>query len=439
MNRLKYKPDSIQRALIVYVDFKNCRADGEYNEFCELVKSTGLEIVSTIKTTRLRADARLFIGVGKAEEIRVTAKKYDADVVIFNRLLTPAQERNLEMFFDIRVIDRIGLILDIFAQRALSYEGKLQVELAQLQHLTTRLIRGWTHLERQKGGIGLRGPGETQLETDRRLIGRRIKTIKERIQKVRKQRYQSRQQRKKQNIPVISFVGYTNAGKSTLFNYLTDANVKVEDQLFATLDPTLRRINTDNGNEIILTDTVGFIRDLPHELIESFKATLDEVKEADLLIHIIDVDQEQRQQRIDEVNQVISMIGASHVTQIEVYNKIDMHSAQKGRIEISENNKITRIWLSSRTGEGVDLLLEAMNRYLNKHKRPHYINIPVSAGQLRAKLFDIGAVKQENIDDMGGWVMKIELEEYKLHKLCKEANLDMSNIAAERCSLLTSI
>ena len=436
---MKYKPDSIQRALIVYVDFKNCRADGEYNEFCELVKSTGLEIVSTIKTTRLRADARLFIGVGKAEEIRVTAEKYDADVVIFNRLLTPAQERNLEMFFDIRVIDRIGLILDIFAQRALSYEGKLQVELAQLQHLATRLIRGWTHLERQKGGIGLRGPGETQLETDRRLIGRRIKAIKERIQKVRKQRYQSRQQRKKQNVPVISFVGYTNAGKSTLFNYLTDANVKVEDQLFATLDPTLRRINTDNGNDIILTDTVGFIRDLPHELIESFKATLDEVKEADLLIHIIDVDQEQRQQRIDEVNQVISMIGASHVAQIEVYNKIDMHSAQKRRIEISENNKITRIWLSSRTGEGVDLLLEAMNRYLNKHKRPHYINIPVSAGQLRAKLFDIGAVKQENIDDMGGWVMKVELEEYKLHKLCKEANLDMSNIAVERCSLLTSI
>ena len=436
---MKYKPDPIQRALIVYVDFKNCRADGEYNEFCELVKSTGLEIVSTIKTTRLRADARLFIGVGKAEEIRVTAEKYDADVVIFNRLLTPAQERNLEMFFDIRVIDRIGLILDIFAQRALSYEGKLQVELAQLQHLTTRLIRGWTHLERQKGGIGLRGPGETQLETDRRLIGRRIKAIKERIQKVRKQRYQSRQQRKKQNIPVISFVGYTNAGKSTLFNYLTDANVKVEDQLFATLDPTLRRINTDNGNDIILTDTVGFIRDLPHELIESFKATLDEVKEADLLIHIIDVDQEQRQQRIDEVNQVISMIGASHVAQIEVYNKIDMHSAQKRRIEISENNKITRIWLSSRTGEGVDLLLEAMNRYLNKHKRPHYINIPVSAGQLRAKLFDIGAVKQENIDDMGGWIMKVELEEYKLHKLCKEANLDMSNIAVERCSLLTSI
>ena len=436
---MKYKPDSIQRALIVYVDFKNCRVDGEYNEFCELVKSTGLEIVSTIKTTRLRADARLFIGVGKAEEIRVTAEKYDADVVIFNRLLTPAQERNLEMFFDIRVIDRIGLILDIFAQRALSYEGKLQVELAQLQHLATRLIRGWTHLERQKGGIGLRGPGETQLETDRRLIGRRIKAIKERIQKVRKQRYQSRQQRKKQNIPVISFVGYTNAGKSTLFNYLTDANVKVEDQLFATLDPTLRRINTDNGNDIILTDTVGFIRDLPHELIESFKATLDEVKEADLLIHIIDVDQEQRQQRIDEVNQVISMIGASHVAQIEVYNKIDMHSAQKRRIEISENNKITRIWLSSRTGEGVDLLLEAMNRYLNKHKRPHYINIPVSAGQLRAKLFDIGAVKQENIDDMGGWIMEVELEEYKLHKLCKEANLDMSNIAVERCSLLTSI
>jgi GTP-binding protein HflX len=331
------------------------------------------------------------------------------------------------------------LILDIFAQRALSYEGKLQVELAQLQHLTTRLIRGWTHLERQKGGIGLRGPGETQLETDRRLIGQRIKTIKRRVQKVRKQRYQSRQQRKKKNIPVISFVGYTNAGKSTLFNYLTDANVKTADQLFATLDPTLRRIKTDNGNSIILTDTVGFIRDLPHELIESFKATLDEVREADLLIHIIDVDQEQRQQRIDEVNQVIDMIGASSVAQIEVYNKIDKHLEQKQRIEISENNKITRIWLSSRTGEGVDLLLEAITTHLSQHKRSRYINLPVSAGQLRAKLFDIGAVKQENIDAMGGWVIEVELEEFKLHKLCKEANLDMSNIAAEGCSLLRPI
>jgi len=327
------------------------------------------------------------------------------------------------------------LILDIFAQRALSYEGKLQVELAQLQHLKTRLIRGWTHLERQKGGIGLRGPGETQLESDRRLIGNRIKTIEQRLQKVRKQRHQSRRQRKKKDIPVISFVGYTNAGKSTLFNYLTNANVRTADQLFATLDPTLRRLKINAANEVILTDTVGFIRNLPHELIESFKATLDEVSEADILIHVIDVDQEHRQQRIDDVNQVIDVIGASNVTQIEVYNKIDKYVEKKQRIEISADSKKTRIWLSSRTGEGVNLLLETIIKHLGQFKKSRYINLPLSAGQLRAKLFDIGAVKQENADNVGGWLMEVELEEFKLHKLCKEANLDITNIAVERHSL----
>ena len=432
---LKSESSSIQRALIVYVEFKNSKDDDEYNEFYHLVKSTGLEIVSSITTTRSHAEPRFFVGKGKVDEIRKTADRSNTDVIIFNRFLTPAQERNLERFFNIRVIDRIGLILDIFAQRALSYEGKLQVELAQLQHLTTRLIRGWTHLERQKGGIGLRGPGETQLESDRRLIGQRIKAIKQRLQKVRKQRYQSRQQRKKNDIPVISFIGYTNAGKSTLFNYLTSANVKTADQLFATLDPTLRRLNTGNGSEVILTDTVGFIRDLPHELVESFKATLDEIREADLLIHVIDVEQEQRQQRIDEVNQVVDMIGASNVPQIEVYNKIDKYSGLRKRVEILENSEKTRIWLSSQTGEGVNLLLEAIVRYMNQYKKSRYISLPVSAGQLRAKLFDIGAVKQDNIDAVGGWIMEVELEEFKLHKLCREANLDISNIALERAPL----
>lgn len=432
---LKSESSSIQRALIVYVEFKNSKDDDEYNEFYHLVKSTGLEIVSSITTTRSHAEPRFFVGKGKVDEIRKTADRSNTDVIIFNRFLTPAQERNLERFFNIRVIDRIGLILDIFAQRALSYEGKLQVELAQLQHLTTRLIRGWTHLERQKGGIGLRGPGETQLESDRRLIGQRIKAIKQRLQKVRKQRYQSRQQRKKNDIPVISFIGYTNAGKSTLFNYLTSANVKTADQLFATLDPTLRRLNTGNGSEVILTDTVGFIRDLPHELVESFKATLDEIREADLLIHVIDVEQEQRQQRIDEVNQVVDMIGASNVPQIEVYNKIDKYSGLRKRVEILENSEKTRIWLSSQTGEGVNLLLEAIVKYMNQYKESRYISLPVSAGQLRAKLFDIGAVKQDNIDAVGGWIMEVELEEFKLHKLCREANLDISNIALERAPL----
>ena len=425
---MKSKLASIHRALIVYIDFKNFRANDEYSEYYHLVESTGLDIVKSITAVRSRVDSNLFIGKGKAEEIQLSIKESNADVVIFNRSLSPAQERNLEKLFNLRVIDRIGLILDVFAQRALSYEGKLQVELAQLEHLTTRLIRGWTHLERQKGGIGLRGPGETQLETDRRLIGKRIKTIKQRIQKIRKQRFQSRQQRKKQDIPVVSLVGYTNAGKSTLFNFLTGANIKAADQLFATLDPTLRRVKIENRNSIILTDTVGFIRDLPHELIESFKATLDEIREADLLIHIIDVEQDGRQHRIDEVNQVIEMIGASNVPQIEVYNKIDEHLALEKRVEISENHKSTRIWLSSKTGEGVDLLLSAIAGHLSQNKTPHFINVPISAGQLRAKLFDIGAVKRENVDNMGGWLMEVELEEFKLHKLCKEANLDISNI-----------
>ena len=425
---MKSKLASIHRALIVYIDFKNFRANDEYSEYYHLVESTGLDIVKSITAVRSRVDSNLFIGKGKAEEIQLSIKESNADVVIFNRSLSPAQERNLEKLFNLRVIDRIGLILDVFAQRALSYEGKLQVELAQLEHLTTRLIRGWTHLERQKGGIGLRGPGETQLETDRRLIGKRIKTNKQRIQKIRKQRFQSRQQRKKQDIPVVSLVGYTNAGKSTLFNFLTGANIKAADQLFATLDPTLRRVKIENRNSIILTDTVGFIRDLPHELIESFKATLDEIREADLLIHIIDVEQDGRQHRIDEVNQVIEMIGASNVSQIEVYNKIDEHLALEKRVEISENHKSTRIWLSSKTGEGVDLLLSAIAGHLSQNKTPHFINVPISAGQLRAKLFDIGAVKRENVDNMGGWLMEVELEEFKLHKLCKEANLDISNI-----------
>lgn len=425
---MKSKSASIHRALIVYVDFKNFRKDDEYSEYYHLVESTGLEIVSSIRASRLKADSRFFIGKGKADEIRSAALESNADVIIFNCSLTPAQERNLERFLDFRVIDRIGLILDVFAQRALSYEGKLQVELAQLEHLTTRLIRGWTHLERQKGGIGLRGPGETQLETDRRLIGKRIKSVKQRIQKIRKQRFQSRQQRKKRDIPVVSLVGYTNAGKSTLFNYVTGAKIKTADQLFATLDPTLRRVKIENNNDIILTDTVGFIRDLPHELIESFKATLDEIREADLLVHIIDVEQDGRQSRIDEVNEVIEMIGASNVPQIEVYNKIDMHSAQKKRIEVSKYNKLTRVWLSSKTGDGVNFLLESITKHLNQHKKPHYIKLPVSAGQLRAKLFDIGAVKREDTDNKDGWLLEVELEEFKLHKLCKEANLDISNI-----------
>lgn len=418
---------AIQRALIVHVDF-NKSTDDAFNEFVQLVESAGLDVVNSIRAPRSKPDAQLFIGSGKADELASLAIESEADVIIFNHSLTPAQERNLEKHINVRVIDRIGLILDIFAQRARSYEGKLQVELAQLEHLSTRLIRGWTHLERQKGGIGLRGPGETQLETDRRLIGMRIKIIKQRLLKVRKQRQLSRQQRKKNDIPVVSLVGYTNAGKSTLFNYLTGANVEAVDKLFATLDPTLRRVETLSSRKIILTDTVGFIRDLPHELVESFQATLDEVREADLLIHVIDVDHEQRQQRIDDVNEVIELIGATEVPQIEVYNKIDNYPEMQARIELAEDDHNTRIWLSAHSGEGINFIEEEIDRQINHSRQPHFINLPVTAGQLRAKLFDIGAVRHEDINEMGGWTMEIELEDYRLHKLCEEARLDISQL-----------
>ena len=425
---MESKSAVIQRALIVYVDFNKSSADDAFNEFVQLVESSGLDVIGSITAPRTSPDAQLFIGKGKADEITGMATQLNADVIIFNHTLTPAQERNLEKHINVRVIDRIGLILDIFAQRARSHEGKLQVELAQLQHLSTRLIRGWTHLERQKGGIGLRGPGETQLETDRRLLGQRIMVINQRLQKVRKQRFLSRQQRKKNDVPVISLVGYTNAGKSTLFNRLTGAGVVAEDQLFATLDPTLRRIETESGKNVILTDTVGFIRDLPHDLVESFQATLEEVREADLLIHVIDVDHEQRQQRIDDVNQVIELIDATDVPQIEVYNKIDKYPEQTAHIETSENTPNTRIWLSSFTGEGINLLLECIEQQISQNRRPHLLNLPVTAGQLRAKLFDIGAVRHEDVNEKGGWIMEIELEEFKLHKLCEEARLDISQL-----------
>ncbi len=423
----------IRRALVVDVDFHSTTIDHACGEFHELVESSGLEIVASLTAPRHAPDAHFFVGKGKVEEISQLAQDMSADVIIFNQSLSPAQERNLEKAINVRVIDRIGLILDIFAQRARTYEGKLQVELAQLQHLSTRLIRGWTHLERQKGGIGLRGPGETQLETDRRLIGQRIKMINQRLQKVQQQRRQSRQKRKKNEIPVVSLVGYTNAGKSTLFNYLTGTGVYAANKLFATLDPTLRRIETRTGRPVILTDTVGFIRDLPHDLVESFKATLDEVREADVLIHVIDSELDQRQERIDEVNSVIATIGAEDVPQIEVYNKIDLHENLDARVENHEQLQRPRIWLSSLTGEGVDNLLDAVDTLLSRQCSHHQLRIPMSAGQLRAKLFDLGAVRSEDIDKEGSWLMEIELEDFRLNKLCEEAKLDMSELQS-RCA-----
>ena len=309
--------------VLVHIDFHNPGNNENLDEFIELARSSGLMDLSLITGQRDRPDSSLFVGSGKVDEIAQSVLLNHAELVIFNHVLSPAQERNLERQLKCRVINRISLILDIFAQRARSYEGKLQVELAQLQYHSTRLVRGWTHLERQKGGIGLRGPGETQLETDRRLIKKRIKTLNFRLDKVRQQREQGRRQRKKTAIPVISLVGYTNSGKSTLFNRITGASVYTANKLFATLDPTLRRVELKSGRSCIISDTVGFIRHIPHNLIDAFHATLQETHEADLLLHIIDVDEENRQSRIEQVNQVIKDIGAEFIPQIEVYNKID--------------------------------------------------------------------------------------------------------------------
>ncbi|MDH5731085.1 MAG: GTPase HflX, partial [Gammaproteobacteria bacterium] len=344
------RPQSGENAILVHL--KIGPSDGDAAEFEELAKSAGVEVLQTIKGSRTVPDAKYFVGKGKAEEIRLSVESQQADVVIFDHALSPAQERNLESLFKCRVLDRTGLILDIFAQRARTFEGKLQVELAQLKHLSTRLVRGWTHLERQKGGIGLRGPGETQLETDRRLLAARIKQINKRLEKVEKQRAQGRKSRQRAQLPTVSLVGYTNAGKSTLFNSLTGADVYSQDQLFATLDPTLRRVNIGDAGPVILVDTVGFIRDLPHDLVAAFKSTLEETRESDLLLHVIDAADPQREEHIGHVNEVLEEIGADEVVQIQVFNKIDLLDGFQSRLDKNESDVVQRVWLSAVSGDG---------------------------------------------------------------------------------------
>ncbi len=355
--------------MLVHINFQNPRYNEELHEFVRLTVSSGLVPAETITGSRAKPHAKLFIGSGKMEEIRQSARDHDADVVIFNHGLSPAQERNLEREINCRVVDRVGLILDIFSQRARTYEGKLQVELAQLQHLSTRLVRGWSHLERQKGGIGLRGPGETQLETDRRLIGKRIKTIRGRLEKVKSRREQGRRLRRRNNAAVISLVGYTNAGKSTLFNRLTGADVYCADKLFATLDPTIRKARLADDLSVLFSDTVGFIRHIPHDLVESFHATLDEIRSADLLLHVVDINDDQ-QMRIEEVNKVIDELGATAIPQILVFNKIDQAGIAPGNGDLRTtassriNGASARAWVSARTGDGLVELKQLICREL---------------------------------------------------------------------------
>lgn len=402
------RPHSGERAILVHLALHNGQED--LVELKELAKSAGTEPVQTITGSRHRPDPKYFVGIGKLEEIKAAVAHHGADVVLFNHPLSPSQERNLEKFLEVRVVDRNGLILDIFAQRAQSFEGKLQVELAQLKHLSTRLVRGWTHLERQKGGIGLRGPGETQLETDRRLLAVRIKQIQQRLQKVDKQRHQGRSQRKKSEIPSVSLVGYTNAGKSTLFNQMTGADIYAADQLFATLDPTLRSVRLNNHSEMVLADTVGFIRHLPHELVAAFKSTLQEASEADLLLHVIDAHSEERDDIIVQVNQVLSEINAGKVRQLEVFNKIDLMAGMQPHIDRDPSGQPIRVWLSAATGEGMDLLTQALKEILTANKLIKRCFLSPAQSAIRAKLFTCAKIIDEHIDDMGATELVVEIE-----------------------------
>jgi len=352
-----------EAVVLVHLNFNDRNFDESEQEFIELVNSTGAAVATIIHGKRRAPDSKLFAGSGKVQEIREHVIANDAAVVIFNHELSPSQERNLEADLHCRVIARTGLILDIFARRARSHEGKLQVELAQLKHLSTRLVRGWTHLERQKGGIGLRGPGETQLETDRRLLGQRIKTLKKQLTKVRSQREQGRRSRQRADIPVVSLVGYTNMGKSTLFNRMTTSDVYADDRLFATLDPTLRRLKLMETQALIMADTVGFIRKLPHDLVESFSSTLEETRSAALLLHVVEAGSSEREQLMEHVNDVLHEIEADEVPQVIVCTKIDQTDDHEARIDRGQDGKIWRVWLSAHSGEGLDLLRQVLQEY----------------------------------------------------------------------------
>ncbi|HNP34920.1 MAG TPA: GTPase HflX [Woeseiaceae bacterium] len=416
------RPQSGERAILVHAGPGGVPDASEREEFAELARSAGAIVVDEIVSARKRPDPRFYIGSGKLEDLRARVATHSADLVISSAALKPSQERNLERELKCRVLDRAGLILDIFAQRARSFEGKLQVELAQLQHLSTRLVRGWTHLERQKGGIGLRGPGETQLETDRRLLDHRIRLLHTRLEQVDSRRAMNRRNRERAEIPTVALVGYTNAGKSTLFNALTEAGVLVKDQLFATLDPTVRRLELPDGNKVIIADTVGFVRDLPHELIAAFRSTLTEAREADLILHLIDASDEHRWQRVRQVNQVLKQLDAHRVPQIRVYNKIDKLE-RKPKAAASKRGFRRAVWISAATGDGIPVLLEAISERLRPQTRHGIIRLGHTQGRQRAKLFALGAVLNEVQLEDGGWDVEIQMADKDLRRFLKHENL----------------
>ncbi len=410
------RPQGGERAVLVGVGIGHPVDPSDIAEFAALAASAGTVNVGTVLASRARPDPKYFVGSGKAEEIHAFAEAQRADLVLVDQTLTPSQERNLEKLTGRRVLDRNGLILDIFAQRARSFEGKLQVELAQLSHLATRLVRGWTHLERQKGGIGLRGPGETQLETDRRLIAKRIRTLRSRLEKLDRQRDTGRHVRREVPVPTVALVGYTNAGKSTLFNALTGSDSFVADQLFATLDPTVRRVKLADVGEVVLADTVGFVRALPHELIAAFRSTLQEARDADLLLHVVDASDPLRDERIDQVREVLKGIGAGEIRELLVFNKIDL-SGDRARTIAGADGVATQVWASAATGAGLDGLREALARAVRPNQVRRTFHLQLQAAAIRSELYKRNAVRAERQCEDGSWDVEVELDLTEVAKL----------------------
>jgi GTP-binding protein HflX len=421
------RPRSGERAVLVRLGVGAQVDPEDLQEFRQLALSAGAEPVATVTGRRERPDPRFFMGSGKADEVRAAAEDNAADIILVDHALSPSQERNLEKLTGRRVLDRNSLILDIFAQRARSFEGKLEVELAQLKHLATRLVRGWTHLERQKGGIGLRGPGETQLETDRRLIGQRVRVLSKRLAKIQQQRETGRQMRAEIPVPSLALVGYTNAGKSTLFRAVTGADAYVADQLFATLDPTVRRITLPGGTPVVAADTVGFIRELPHELVAAFQSTLTEAREATLLLHVVDASDARRDEHIAQVDAVLAEIGASGIPQIIVYNKIDRLAAEP-RIDRDPEGRATAVWISAALGLGLDLLVGAIAERLARFVRLARIRIPASAGALRSRLYAAKAVREEYSADDGSIELVVELPDLELLSVARTAGVEILEV-----------
>ncbi|HEX6995160.1 MAG TPA: ribosome rescue GTPase HflX [Gammaproteobacteria bacterium] len=421
------RPRTGERSLLVHIGYgRPCQPD-ETDEFAALADSAGADVVGAIHAQRARPDPRFFLGSGKVDELAKLVADSGAELVLVNRALSPSQERNLERALKARVLDRNGLILDIFAQRAASFEGKLQVELAQLEHLSTRLVRGWTHLERQKGGIGLRGPGETQLETDRRLIGKRIRLLKERLERVERQRETGRKERLRSEQPTVALVGYTNAGKTTLFNALTGAGLEAKNQLFATLDPTVRRLRLGGGDEVLLADTVGFVRDLPHELVAAFKATLAEARDAALLLHVIDASDPHHADRTRQVQQVLTEIGAGEVPRIQVYNKVDLAPDESFR-DLRDRSE-SDVCVSALTGEGLDVLRDLIRRQTFGDRVSGRLRLGPEQSRVRAILFDWQAVRAEEPDPSGGWTLTVELTAGRWSELCRREGLSGADVS----------